>query len=108
LTLLGIILAAGSFLAASRGFAISQTTTQLWDLSFQTVLAFWVRADRRSRQFTAPFEFDAFVFFAWPVVLPYYFYRTRGGIGLLATLGVYFLFLAPFAIATIAGVMPQP
>ena len=108
LSLLGMIFVAGGFLAAARGYAISQTTRQLWGLSFQVVLAFWVRADRRSRTFNAPFEFDAFMFFAWPVVLPYYFYRTRGGLGLLAALGVYFLFFAPLAIATIARITSQP
>jgi hypothetical protein len=48
------------------------------------------------------------MFFAWPVVLPYYFYRTRGGLGLIAALGVFLLFFAPLAMATITRVISQP
>jgi len=42
-----------------------------------------LRSDRKARNFSVPFEFDAFVFFAWPLVLPWYFYRSRGKRGLL-------------------------
>jgi hypothetical protein len=30
-----------------------------------------------------PFEFEAFVFFAWPIALPYYLVKSRGSRGLL-------------------------
>lgn len=67
----------------------------LWSLAFQLILACWVRVDRQVRGFRAPFEFDAFVFFAWPIVVPYYLYKTRGRRGLLAAASIGTLYVAP-------------
>jgi hypothetical protein len=47
------------------------------------VLALWLRSDRQARNFSVPFEFDAFMFFAWPFLLPWYLYQTRKSRGLL-------------------------
>jgi len=52
--------------------------------------------DRRARAFDVPFEFDAFVFWAWPVVVPYYLYRSRGGRGLLLALSICGLYRVPY------------
>jgi len=52
-----------------------------------------------------PFEFDAFVFFGWPVVVPYYLYRTRGKRGLILTAAVYLLFVVPTVISAIVSVI---
>ena len=37
----------------------------------------WVYFDRRRRRYHTIFEFEAFVFFAWPIVMPYYLFKTR-------------------------------
>jgi hypothetical protein len=71
----------------------------LWGLEFQALLAVWVRMDRRRRNMSLPFEFDAFVFFAWPVAFPYYLYRTRHKQGLAVTAAVYTLYFAPAVIS---------
>jgi hypothetical protein len=42
-----------------------------------------------------PFEFEAFVVFLWPIVLPFYLYRTRGWHGLLLGAGLWALYLVP-------------
>lgn len=57
-------------------------------LGFSLLLAWWVYVDRRRRNYPAPFEFEAFVFFAWPVVVPYYLIKTRRLRGLLWSLAV--------------------
>jgi hypothetical protein len=67
----------------------------LWSLSWQSLLVCWVYFDRRGRLFEPPFEFDAFVFFAWPFVLPYYLYKTRGVRGLLFFAAIFALFVVP-------------
>ena len=79
----------------------AEATALLWSLEFQTLLAVWVRMDRRHRNVSLPFEFDTFVFFGWPVALPYYLYRTRGRRGLIVTAAVYTLHVAPGVISTI-------
>ncbi len=59
-----------------------EDTSGAWDyfegVSFNYVLAWWVYGDRHKRGFPVPFEFEAFVFFAWPIALPYYLFSTRG------------------------------
>ena len=102
LVILTTIYAIGLSVLASHGYATRpETTAFLWSLEFQLLLAMWVRIDRRRRKMTLPFEFDAFVFFGWPLVIPYYLYRTRGGRGLIVTVAVYTLYVAPEVISTI-------
>jgi hypothetical protein len=63
----------------------------LWALTYRLFLVAWVRADMRTHNFSAPYEFDAFLFFAWPAALPYYLYKTRGGRGMFAALASWVL-----------------
>ncbi|MBI2926019.1 MAG: hypothetical protein HYY24_09970 [Verrucomicrobia bacterium] len=46
--------------------------------AFPLVLAAWVTADARKRGHALCYDFDSFVFLAWPVVLPCYLFQTRG------------------------------
>jgi hypothetical protein len=98
---LAAIYATGLLVLASHGYATPGASALLWPLEFQALLAIWVRIDRRRRNVSLPFEFDAFVFFGWPVVVPYYLYRTRGSRGLFVTAAVYMLYVAPTVISTI-------
>ena len=47
-------------------------------LALSLILASWVIADARKRQRQLCYDYDSFVFFAWPVVVPVYLFRTRG------------------------------
>jgi|HubBroStandDraft_4_1064222.scaffolds.fasta_scaffold102735_2 hypothetical protein len=66
-------------------------------------LSWWLCADRNGRRFSAPYEFETFAFFAWPMVVPYYLYRTRRGRGLLLFFAVGELFIPPYVVAAIIG-----
>ena len=57
---------------------------------FPSCMAMWVFADARRRQHTLPFDFGAFVFFFWPVVVPAYLFKTRG-LRAFATIGWFLL-----------------
>jgi hypothetical protein len=92
---------------ATRGIPFPESTERLETLAFNLILALRVRSDRRVRNFTVPFEFDAFVFFAWPVVLPWYCYRSRGKRGLLYAAAVYGLALLPHLAASIASLFSR-
>ena len=70
-------------------------TTRMWGFFLGLLLAWWVYSDRRARGVGMPFEFEAFVVFLWPVVLPYYLYRTRGWWGLMLGVGFWALYLVP-------------
>jgi hypothetical protein len=102
LVILTAIYAIGLSVLASHGHAAHpEATALLWSFEFQVLLAIWVRMDRRRRNVSLPFEFDAFVFFVWPVVVPYYLYRTRSGRGLIVTAAVYTLYVIPEVISAI-------
>jgi hypothetical protein len=102
LVVLTAIFSVGSSLIALHGMPERRETGMLWSLAFQLILACWVRVDRQVRGFRAPYEFDAFVFFAWPIVVPCYLYKTRGKRGLFVAAGIGGLFITPpFAVAIV-------
>jgi hypothetical protein len=68
---------------------------RLWGFVVGVLVAWWVYSDRRARGVGMPWEFEAFVVFLWPIVVPYYLYRTRGWYGLVLGVGFWLLFLAP-------------
>jgi hypothetical protein len=80
--------------------APGQTQT-LWNILFSLILTWWLYADRQVRRFRVPYEFESFAFFAWPFVVPYYLYRTRGGRGLLWSLSIAGLYLVPYLVAAV-------
>lgn len=80
---------------ATHGANASEATGLLWGLRFRLIVTWWAHADRHARKFSVPFEFDAFVFFAWPVVIPYYLYRSRGRKGLLLGVATWGVYIAP-------------
>jgi hypothetical protein len=99
LFLLTAIFAVGGSLLALRGCNPSEPTQLLWRFAFSLILVCWVRVDVRAQRYSAPFDFDAFIFFGWPVAVPYYLYRTRGGRGFLFGAGIWALDLAPTFVA---------
>ena len=104
LVVLTTICTVGRSFLAIHGHGASEEVELLWTLEFRIVLACWVSVDRRIRGFGVPFDFDALVFFAWPFIIPYYLYRTRGRRGLFLVTGIYGLYLLPYLTAQIARV----
>lgn len=99
LVALTILYALGVGIVVASGKEVGDSTKWLWSFSFSLLLAWWVGSDRKDKKFSAPFEHEAAVFFGWPIVVPYYLYRTRGRKGLLLGLGVWGLYLSPVLIA---------
>jgi hypothetical protein len=83
---------------ATRPF---EQTRVLWTILFGLILTWWVYADRSGRDFRLPFEFEYFVLFAWPVVVPYYLYRRSRWRGLLFGLGILGLYFVPYLASAI-------
>jgi hypothetical protein len=91
LALLTVVDIVGRCILVLHGLSPSRSAELLCGFEFRLILAWWVAIDRRVRGFRAPFEFDAFVFFAWPILVPYYLYRTRGGRSLFVATVIYAL-----------------
>jgi hypothetical protein len=79
----------------------------LWTLIYGLILTWWVYADRGTRTFKLPFEFEYFVLFAWPIVVPYYLYRRLGGRGLLFGFGICVLYLVPYFVSALVYAVEQ-
>jgi len=71
----------------------------LWPIVFGLILTWWVYTDRGTRKLSVPFDFEYFVLFAWPIVVPYYLYRRLGWRGLFFGLGVWGLYFVPFIVS---------
>lgn len=72
-----------------RGAEISQSSNYLWTASFSFCVAWWIESDRKARAIPAPFEYQAFVFFLWPILAPYYLFQTRGWRGFWQGIGLF-------------------
>ena len=53
-------------------------------------LGWWIRDDSRKRHFAWVYDLGFFLYLAWPVVAPYYLFKTRG-VRALVTIGVFIL-----------------
>lgn len=87
---------------------ISETLQVLWAFFFALLVAMWCTKDPRRHEFEPPFEFAAFVYFFWPLVLPYYLYTTRGIEGIVTFIGFIGIYSAPFLLGLIAYVYYAP
>jgi hypothetical protein len=54
--------------------------------AFPLAIAAWVMADARKRGRRLCHDYDSFLFFAWPVMLPIYLFQTRGARAFLTLL----------------------
>jgi hypothetical protein len=95
LILLTMIFTVARVVLASHSRVLPEEWALLENLFQQLVLALWVSLDKQGRHLRLPFEFDAFVFFAWPIALPYYLVKSRGARGLLLAALVFALFVIP-------------
>ncbi len=75
---LSALFAVNASFAAYYGEWPSTEADLLYAFGFGLLLAWWVHLDRRRRRYATPFEIEAFVLFAWPIVLPCYLVGTRG------------------------------
>jgi|RhiMetdeSRZDD1v2_1073273.scaffolds.fasta_scaffold239879_3 hypothetical protein len=59
------------------------------------LFVWWVKADSRQTRYWPCYDFDTFLFFGWPVLLPYYLFRTRGLRGFYLVFAFLGLWSAP-------------
>jgi hypothetical protein len=87
-----------------QGEVVSDGTDTLWAFIFAILVAVWAKKEPKQREFNAPFEFGAFLYFAWPIILPYYLIKTRGCEGWITFMGFLGLYLLPFLSGLLAYV----
>ena len=82
-----------------EGGEISRSSATLYNASFAYLIALGVEADRKALERAAPFEFSAFMFFVWWVLLPVYLYQTRRWRGLAVAALILFVSSFPTIVA---------
>jgi hypothetical protein len=97
LTLVGLSSLVSAYEGVLYWYDAEWTTNVLfiWDLVFIFLLVLWIDADSKDyRKIYRPFEYGYLVLLFWLPYLPYYLWRTRGALGLLALggfAGLYFM-----------------
>ena len=90
-----VLFTANSVASGIYGESPSIESVLIHGFGFSLFLTWWVYVDRHERRYPAPFEFEAFVFFAWVVVLPFYLIQTRRWRGLPLIVALYVAFWFP-------------
>lgn len=78
LTLGFCVVAFGIALAASPENVLPARADLASRFAFPLVVASWVMADARRRGRRLCHDYDSFVFFVWPILVPIYLFQTRG------------------------------
>jgi hypothetical protein len=89
----------GNALYAAHGLPPSGGFVFVYYVGFGLALAFWMHADSRRLAVREVLDQGWFVYIAWPVILPYHLFKTRGGRGALTLLGLIGLFVATYLLS---------
>ena len=75
--------------------------------SCATVVAavLWLQADARAHRIQTVHDWGYFAFVAWPVIVPWYAFKTRGQRGWSIATRIYLAILAPPVLSSIIKVM---
>jgi hypothetical protein len=98
---LAAVYGAGVAVLAMHGARPTHAAEFIWKEILALFLVRWVAVDRRTTRFHGSYEFDAFLFIGWVIVLPYYLVKTRGGRGLLPLLGFWAIAIIPSLVGEI-------
>jgi hypothetical protein len=49
-----------------------------WYIAFLCLLCYWLDLDSRERRIMRVWDMGFFMSFAWPLIVPYYVFKTRG------------------------------
>jgi len=97
------------FVIGNVGWAVAEAYSaplpaaflSLYYVGVPWALAWWVVADCRQHGFPTSIDHGWFVFFAWPVMVPYHLIQTRRARGCLIMAGMLGLFAASWGVALV-------
>ena len=88
----------GHSITTLRGAPPAGAFGLLYYIGMALGIANWIRADRRRLGITSTFDDGFFIFFAWPLALPYYLFTSRGLRGGLAVFGFVGLYVFTYVL----------
>jgi hypothetical protein len=77
------------------GTSMDENYVRLCRYAFSFIIAIWALKKIKNENLTKPFELSAFLFFLWPLILPYYLFKTDRFMGILMYLGILVLLTIP-------------
>ena len=81
-----------------KGYDPSIEAEQLMFVYITFMFACWILEDAKEQKYHRPYEFGAFIFFAWPILIPIYLVETRGWKGLIIFPVFVILYYLPWSI----------
>jgi hypothetical protein len=81
-----------------EGDGMPKRAEVIWNLAVSFVIASWVVADARKRGRRLCYDYDTWIYFAWPILAPIYLFQTRGARA--------FLTLLCFAVICLSALLP--
>jgi len=85
-----------------KGYDPSIEYEKLMVTALVFTFAWWACEDASKQDYHRPYEFGAFIFFAWPVILPAYLVATRGWKGILLFPTFIILYYLPWLTGWVA------
>ncbi len=79
--------------------------TYLLHLANATILLWWLKEDTKHQRETLPLDYGYFLYLAWPVLIPYHLFATRGLRGFIGIFAYIASFLAGWLIAVLVVLM---
>lgn len=95
-----IVQIANSFYLA-RGVEPSPAFDLLYALGFLWLIGWWLKEDSRRYGVKWVYDMGLFLYLAWPFVIPYYLFKTRGVKALITILSFAGIFMATYMIGAL-------
>jgi hypothetical protein len=90
----------GLYLA--RGVEVPGLYSLMGRLTFFWLIGWWVLKDSRRHGFKLVYDMGFFLFIAWPLILPYYLFKTRGIKALLTILSFLAVYVGTYVMGVLA------
>jgi len=82
----------------SRGVELPATYTFLYPLALIWIIGWWLEKDSQRHGVAWVLDMGLFLAIAWPFIMPYYLFKTRGVRALLAIIAFVAIYLLAFVI----------
>jgi hypothetical protein len=89
----------------ARGASLPPAFVLLYPFAFLWAVGWWLRSDSRKRGVAWVFDMGLFLYVAWPFVLPYYLFKTRGAGAVLTILAFAGVYVAASVLGAVLGLI---
>jgi hypothetical protein len=92
----------------SRELELPPSFVLLSRLGLMWVLGWWLQTDSRKHSIKWVYDIGLFLYIAWPFIMPYYLFKTRGIKALLTILVFAVIYLGAYLVGVVVYVLLTP